>query len=373
MASDAEQRTPERPEVMLGDHPSPVDRFIAEHIEPRYDDLHSWPHKYSHLYLLYRAARRKKIRMKKITESQRVLFHSGVAVGGVEEGVTSLVSHQARRVCRSKSLTKRYLRASGLPTPAGKVLHQSQYNAAVRYWEKLGRVATVRPSRGDSSGGVTVGVRFEGDLREAWQKAIRSLPESPPEGSGSADQQIIVEESKEGLDLRTFVVGEAVVSAVVRIPFYVVGDGVSSVGELADAEAARRPEGSYLADRTPEITEELLSEVGLSRAFVRPHGKIQHLTPLADVAHGGALFVDVTEQLTEEVRQLAVDGLWAIPGLEAAAVDLLTPSLSSRQDALVMEVSPDASVTDFRYPDYGKCRQPQDFLMEQVLRHAPAQ
>lgn len=370
MALDAETLPPERPAVELGERVSPTDRFIAEHIEPRYSDLRDWGHKYSHIYLLYRAARRKKIRMKKITDSQRILFHSGVAIGGVEDGVTSLVSHQARRVCRSKALTMRYLKASGVPTPDGRVLHQSQYSTAVRYWERLGRRATVRPSRSGSGRGVTVGVRFEGDLREAWHKAVMNLPQPDAEGS-SSDQQIVIEAVQSGLDLRAFVVGEAVVGAIVRVPFYVVGDGISSLGGLADAEAARRPTESHLAERTPQVTDELLSEVGLSRAFVPARGALHHLTPLADTEHGGALFVDVADQLPETLKQLAIDGLWAIPGLEAAAVDLRVPDLTSTEGALVGGVSPDASVTDFRYPDYGKYRQPQDALMEQVLRHAP--
>lgn len=371
MATDAEQPPLERPAVQLGDRPSANDRFIAERVEPHYDELREWPHKYSHIYLLYRAARRKKIRMKKIAESHRILFHSGVAIGGLEDGVTSLVSHQARRVCRSKALTKRYLKASEIPTPAGKVLHQSQYNTAVRYWEKLGRIATVKPSRSEGGRGVTVGVRFEGDLREAWQRAATHLPQQGTDRSSSADQQIIVEAALSGLDLRTFVIGETVASAIVRVPFYVLGDGVSSLGELADAEVSRRPAQSHLAERTPHVTNELLAEVGLSRSFVPSRGTIHHLTPLPDSTGGGALFVDVTDQLPEELKQLAIDGLWAIPGLEAAAVDLLVPDLDSKDGAVVVGISPDASVTDFRYPDYGKYRQPQDALMDQILRHAP--
>lgn len=372
MADEGAQRAAVRPRAVLGADPSPVDRFIAEQIEPRYDERREWPQKHSHLYLLYRAARRSKLHMKKITDSHRIFFYSGVAVGGVEDGVTSLVSHQAHRICRSTALVRRYLKASQLPAPRSKVLHQSQYNTAVRYWESLGRVATVRPAKGQSGRGTTVGVRFEGDLREAWKRASSGTLSPEAGTSAQTEQQILLEAPQTGLDLRTFVVGESVVGALVRVPFYVLGDGESSIGELADAEAARRAEDAETAERLPQITDEFLSDVGLTRSYIPAEGSLHHLTPLADPDYGGALFVDVADQLSEEVRQLAIDGLWAIPGLEAAAVDLSVPDLSSAEGAMVVDIDPGASVADFRYPDYGKYRQPQVAIMEQIIRHAPA-
>lgn len=360
MASEAEQRTPERPEVRLGDHPSAVDRFIAEQIEPRYAELREWPQVYSHKYLLFRAARRNKLHIKRITDAHRILFYSGVAVGSVDEGVTSLVSHQAHRVCRSTGMVRRYLKAAEVPTPQSRVLQHGQYSVAVRYWETLGRRATVKPARASGAQGTTVGVRFEGDLRTAWGKAVESVePEHP----------ILIEATHNGLDLHTYVVGEAVVSALVRVPFYILGDGESTLEELAQAELARRlgPEGDV-----PELDDDALTEAGLTRSHVPASGSICELPPVPGAPREGALYVDVTDGLSEEVKQLAIDGLWALPGLEAGGVDLVVSALDSAEGALVVDIDPAASVADFRHPDYGKYRQPHLAIMEQIVRRSPA-
>ncbi|GGE65821.1 hypothetical protein [Nesterenkonia cremea] len=360
-AEEAQGAEQHRPQVKLSERPGAVERFIAEQIEPRYAELREWPQVYSHKYLLFRAARRNKVHMKKITDAHRILFYSGVAVGSVDDGVTSLVSHQAHRVCRSTAMTRRYLKAADVPTPQSKVLEHNQYATAVRYWEKLGRRATVKPSRASSSQGATVGVRFEGDLRAAWKKAVESVePEHP----------ILIEAAHYGLDLHTYVVGEAVVSALVRVPFYILGDGASTFDELAQAALARRlgPE-----EKVPELDGEALTEAGLPRSHVPAYGSIHELPPVPGAPREGTLYVDVTDGLSEEIKQLAIDGLWALPGLEAAGVDLVVSALDSAEGALVVDIDPAASVADFRHPDYGKYRQPQLAIMEQIVRRSPAQ
>lgn len=282
-------------------------------------------------------------------------------MGGINEGVTSLVSHQAHRICRSTGMTRRYLNAADVPTPQSKVLQHNQYATAVRYWEKLGRRATVKPSRISGSHGTTAGVRFEGDLRAAWKKAVESVePEHP----------ILIEATHYGLDLHTYVVGEAVVSALVRVPFYILGDGASTLDELAHAALARRlgPE-----EKVPELDGEALTEAGLPRSHVPAYGSIHELPPVPGAPREGALYVDVTDELSEEIKQLAIDGLWALPGLEAAGVDLVVSALDSAEGALVVDIDPAASVADFRYPDYGKHRKPHLAIMEQIVRRSPAQ
>lgn len=281
-------------------------------------------------------------------------------MGGINEGVTSLVSHQAHRICRSTVMIRRYLNTAEVPTPESKVLQQNQYATAVKYWERLGRRATVKPSRAFGSQGTTVGVRFEGDLRAAWTKAVDSV---------EPDHPILIEATHYGLDLHTYVVGETVAGALVRLPFYVLGDGESSIDELAHAELARRMGPQ---DEVPELSDDALTEAGLARSYVPASGIICELPPVLGAPRDGSLYVDVTDELSEEVKQLAIDGLWALPGLEAAAVDLVVPALDSTEGAMVMDIDLAASVAHFRYPDYGKYRKPHLAIMEQIFRRSPA-
>ncbi|WP_300345348.1 hypothetical protein [Nesterenkonia sp.] len=354
-----------RPTAQLEEDASATERFIVDHVEPQYSALRLWSSTMPHDQLLQRAARRKRMTIKKITESNQLFFLSGVVVGGMDGVITSLVSHQARRVTRSKAMTKRYLNAADVPTPKGRAINPTEFSRAVKYMKALGKQVTVKPSSGRASKGITVNVTGEGELRAAWQEAMAAR-------SATSDSRylIVLEEYTPGLDVRAYVVGGQVVGAVARLPLYVIGDGVSSVGKLADEELARRRANEYLKPRLPEVTDAFLAPVGLTRDSVLPAGKLQLLTSIADTTRGGGIAVDVLDLLAEEVNDLAVDGLWAMPGLGAAAVDLLVPDLSSADGAVVLEVNPYANIMQFHYPSYGQPRKVNDAVMEEILNRA---
>lgn len=355
----------DRPAVALPENASATARFIVEHVEPAYGTLRRWSSTLEHDQLLQRAARRKRMTIKKISDSNQLFFLSGVVVGGMDGVITSLVSHQARRISRSKAMTKRYLSAGQVPTPKGKAINPTDFSRAAKYMRSVGGPVTVKPSAGRSAQGITVGITREAQLRAAWQAAMAAR-------SVTSDSRylVMIEEYVPGLDVRAYVVGTRVVSAVVRVPLYVVGDGVTSLGGLADRELARRASNEYLAPRLPEITDGFLAPMQLTRDTVPAFGTLQPLTPIADTGRGGGLCIDVTDQISDDLRELAVDGLWAIPGLGAAAVDLIAPSLDSAENAVVLGVNPYANIMQFHYPAYGEPRKVNDAVMEEVLERA---
>lgn len=354
-----------RPTVDLGEDPSATSRFIAEHVEPRYGQLRRWNSTLTHDELLQRAARRKRMTIKKITESNQLFFLSGVLVGGMDGVITSLVSHQARRVSRSKAMTKRYLSSAEVPTPKGKAINPTDFARAVKYMKALGKRVAVKPSAGRAARGISVNVTKESELRNAWQAAMAARS-----ATSESRYLIVIEEYAPGLDIRCYVVGGQVVGAVARLPFYVIGDGVSSVGKLAEDEIARRRPNEYLRSRQPEVSDAFLAGVGVTRRTVLPMGKLQYLTSIADTGRGGGIAVDVLDLLGVELKDLAVDGLAAIPGLGAAAVDLLAPDMASAEGAVVLEVNPYANIMQFHYPSYGEPRKVNDAIVEEILERA---
>lgn len=356
---------PQRPRIDLGESPSVTAQFIAEQVEPQYQALRRWSSTMPHDELLQRAARRRRMTIKKVTDSNQLFFLSGVLVGGMDGVITTLVSHQARRVSRSKAMTKRYLTSAEVPTPKGKAISPTEFSRAVKYMKTLGKQVTVKPSAGRTGKGISVNVTREAELRSAWQAAMAAR-------SATSDSRylIMIEEYTPGLDVRCYVVGSRVVGAVVRLPLYVVGDGLSTVGRLADAEIARRQPNEYLKPRQPEVSDAFLAPMGITRDSVLPEGALQYLTSIADTTRGGGIAVDVLDLLSEELQDLAVDGLWAISGLGAAAVDLLVPDLSSAEDAVVLEVNPYANIMQFHYPSYGEPRKVNDAIMEEILERA---
>lgn len=354
-----------RAELELSAEPDALERFIAEQVEPRFNALHRWQNTMPHEMLLHRAAKRKQMTITKINDSNVLFFLSGMVVGGMDAVVTSLVSHQARRVSASKAMTKKYLQAAEVPTPKGRAINPTEYSRAVQHLKKSSGPVAVKPSAGRAGRGITPRVTTEAQLRQAWTSAMAARS-----ATSSARYVIMVEEHRPGLDIRAYVVGESVVAAIVRIPFYVIGDGSSSVAELAAAEIERRQSNAYLAGRAPRVTDAFLAPTGITTQSVPESGALQLLTPIADTARGGGLAVDVLDLLSEELKDLAVDGLLAVPGLGAAAVDMLAPELSSAAEAVVLDVNPYANLMQFHYPAYGTARKINDPIIDQLLHRA---
>lgn len=74
----------------------------------------------------------------------------------------------------------------------------------------------------------------------------------------------------------------------------------------------------------------------------------------------------MTDRLSAELTTLAINAAWAFPGMGASAVDILTPTLGSADQALVAGLEPEADLREFRYPAYGKARYPNLEIMRRI-------
>lgn len=344
---------------------TPQEQFIREVALPQWDALNAWENPKTHVKLLLDAARGRKLTPKKIGYTSVKTFslsYSGAAASGVYGDVTTLVSHQALRATGNRELSRQCLTMSGIEHLPSKTFHVSQGSAAVAYADSLGRPVTVRPATRTLKGHARTNIELVGDLAEAWEHLAQACDHLPV-----PRQLIEVEAFYPWIALRAFAVGEETVASVVRVPLFVVGDGAQSLGDLAAAELQRRVECSFL-DKPPITTAEKLFANGrLDPATVPSRGKIQLLTDSAEGQTGLGWSVDVTDQLSDDLKSLAVNALWAFPGLGASAVDIVTPSLDSADQALVAGLEPGGDLREFRYPAYGKTRLPNRAIMENIV------
>ncbi len=329
--------------------PGPVEDFISAEIEPRRDDMRKVRQPKKHTSILLEDARKRRRVVHKKIGTSYLLLRGGRTIGGVDGGMTTLVSEQARRVTQSLLVTRKYLRASGVPTLPAKVFHADQAAAAERQRLSFGSAVTIRPASVGADGGTTVGVTTSEGFHRAWERAAEAV-----RGLRTLSQQVQVQAHRPGLALRVFVVGETPAAAVVRVPLYVVGDGRSTVEELADAEKARHQQCRYLGPLFPTVDEAFLAEGGVRLSTVPPAGEVTMLSLSSEAP--GTVTVDVLEKISPELAELAVDAMWALPGLGATAVDILTPSLDSAEGAAVTGVDPAARFYEFLYPTYGTYR-----------------
>lgn len=339
-----------------------LEHFILTHLAGRSEEFRGTERPQNHQALLQAALRRKKVKVQSVSPNYSNFTYGTDIIGGMDRMVTTLVSDLGRQICADKSLTKQHLELRGLPVPEGRAFNSEAVPAAAsEYLDALGGPAVVKPVTGRSGAGITLGVSTAQDLKVSWERAVQAQLTGD-----DARQAVLVEELREGLDVRIFVVGEQAVSVLVRVPVYVIGDGRSTVHELLRAQERLRATHKHLAPHVPVIGEAELNVQGLSSSMVLPSGEVRLLRQQANIRDGG-LPVDMTDQTNAGVKELAVEALWSIPGIAAGAVDLLVPSLASDKEAVVLEINAGANIVPHRYPAYGKPRGVAERIADEVL------
>lgn len=303
----------------------------------------------SHAGLMRRALHRNKVTAQTLDRQTKLLRRGSSVVGGLNGPLTSLTSDLALGVASDKWATKLHFESARVPHPHGRSFVESELSAAKQYVAASGGLFAVKAVKGMPSQGIALRVGSADELTEAWGAAATSSLDAAPH------RRILVERFHEGLDLRLYVVGEVVASAVVRVPFYIVGDGSSTVSDLYAEALVPRARHAHLSGHTPALADLSMGRADLRGATVLPQGAYQSLSEGTSI-RAGAIAVDVTDDLSDSFSDLAVEAAYAVPGLTVAGIDLLAPDLGSAEGAIALEVNVNANFMPHAYPALGKSR-----------------
>lgn len=311
--------------------------------------------------LLLDAAKKGKAVSHELDGGYRAFTRNGRIIGGFYQRTTSLTSDLAQTVLRSRPLVKDCLESANVPTPIGRGFSVRDLEGARRCMSELGGLVTVKPETGRRADGISTGVGSEQDLAHAWD-FTQPIKKSPLWRA----KNILVEQFVPGIDIRVYIVGESIIGALVRLPLFIIGDGRSNVAALAGSAVAARGRNAFLAETPPDISADALTHLGLDPLETLPAGEMRDISGASNPSAGG-ITIDVTAKLSEPLRQLAVDALWAIPGLPAGGVDLRASSLGEDATAVVTDVTDRADMSLHRYPGFGTWRSPAPVVISRML------
>jgi cyanophycin synthetase len=184
---------------------------------------------------------------------------------------------------------------------------------------------------------------------------------------------VIVERYLRGRDYRVLVTGDRVAAASWRRPPQVVGDGVSTVRELVDAEnrnPARGEGHSNILTQIPldEHALELVRRQGHDADSVPPAGAVVTLRDNANLSSGGTA-EDVTDQLPQETVRICVRAARAI-GLDIAGIDIVCEDIARplrEQGGGIIEVNAAPGIRMHEYPSAGQPRDAGDAIAESLF------
>lgn len=260
------------------------------------------------------------------------------------------VTNEAVEKGMDKQRTKELLKKAGIPVPDGRQFsRKDDEETVIEYAETLGYPVVIKPKDGSFGRGVMSDIKSEEELKYSLQYLREQLEED----------QIIVEKYIPGNDYRLYVVDDKVVGAILRVPPNVVGDGINSIEALIDIKNSERQLNPRLTTCPIKINQELvdyIGKTGYTLESIPGKDEVVYLSDKGNISIGGDP-IDVLDELSDEIKQIAVQALRAIPGLTHGAVDLIIDKDQDGNEAgYVIELNPTAQIGGILFPVKGKSR-----------------
>lgn len=236
--------------------------------------------------------------------------------------MTSKDSYIVPLIMENKSVTKKVLAEAGFRVPAGEEFYSLE--TAQRVYAKYGdRSFVIKPK--STNYGLGISIFKEGASFEDFVTALKI--------AFAEDTAVLIEEFLEGTEYRFFVIDNQVTAVLLRIPANVLGDGIHSVAELVAEKNLDALRGEH--HRSPlekiqlsEVEKLMLKEQGLTVDSIPDKDQVVYLRENSNISTGGDS-IDVTEELDESYKQIAVEAVKAL-GAKICGIDLIIPDKNVR-------------------------------------------
>jgi D-alanine-D-alanine ligase-like ATP-grasp enzyme/acylphosphatase len=255
------------------------------------------------------------------------------------------------KICINKDLTKENLMKSGIPVPEGKRFIYSGVLdiELINYANSLGFPVVLKPTSGSLGRGVISNIQSKEELEKAIQYVCHKLKQN----------DIIIEKYIPGNDFRLYVVGNKVVAAIKRVPANVVGDGYSSIKDLISLKNSLRRKNPFLSKGLIKIDEEVLdfiNKAGYDLESVLKEDEQLFLMAKANASAGGDT-IDVTDDISQEAKEIAINAAQAMPGLVQCGVDMIIDESGKfGNEGTVIEINSRAQIGIHLFPVEGESR-----------------
>lgn len=260
------------------------------------------------------------------------------------------VTNEAVELAADKGVTKRILEEKNVAIPQGKGFPADATDEEIiEYSKTIPFPIVCKPTNASLGDGVVTNINSHESFLEALHYIRHDL----------GYDEVIVEQHISGREYRVYVIEDQVIAAYNREPANITGDGVSTIEELIQKKNYERRQNARLNSCLIHIDVEILEFIekkGYTLESVPPKDEYILLREKTNVSSGGDP-LDVTDEITDEIKQIAIDSVKAIPGLYHAGVDVIindNPNL--KEAAYVLELNATAQIGGILYPLRGKAR-----------------
>ena len=291
---------------------------------------------------IVQAAAARGIPYRRLTSGSLVQLGEGQHQRRIWTAETDATSAIAESIASDKELTKRLLRAVGVPVPGGRPVSSAEDAWAAAC--EVGLPVAVKPRDANHGRGISLDLTSREQVLVAYEHAL-----------SESVSGVLVERFAHGQQHRLLVVGQRFVAATRGEHEYVTGDGHSTITELV-AEVNRDP-------RRGENYSDVLDVLNLNKNALLLLKK-QNFTPESVPPAGQRVLIqyqgDLTTDETAEVhpRNAAHAVLAAqVVGLDIAGLDVIAQDISlpfEEQGGVIVEVNAGPSIKMHVEPLFGQ-------------------
>lgn len=301
----------------------------------------------------------KRNRNKKLTN----LYYKNKKVGFLKGLKVNTTEKVAFDLCRDKFMLEKYLQKFNINTLKSKVFNENEYEEALSYIETIQNTSFVlKPLSLAGGKGIELNIKKE-DFKKAWDESLKIQKHEKVK-----DPSCLIQPYIDGFDVRISIIEGVFSAATLRLPAHIVGNNHNTIKELIEQKNNERKSIQYFKNKLIPINQSLekkLAKDKLSLESVLGTGDVYLLSDISNLTLGGES-IDVTNQVSEELINLAIESIAAIPGMYTGGVDIMTEDFE-KGDGYIIEINTNANHTMHHLPLKGKPSLPFDDLIRNLL------
>lgn len=271
------------------------------------------------------------------------------------------VTKKAFDICNNKEITKQYLKNAEIPVPVpeGRVFYQDSTDEDITSFAKTMNFPIVfKPTDGNAGNGVFANIESLEELEEIIPYVREELE----------FKEVMIENYIPGREFRIFVIDDRVLGGMIRRPASVLGDGQHTIKELIHRANEIRMTNPHLTSRLIKVDLEIrsiLKRKGYKLSTIPNDGERIFLREKSNLSKGGDA-IDVTDRLTDNLKDIARNVGKAIPGLQHYGVDMIVDE--DNDTGVILEVNTRPGFGGHLFPMEGT---PRDFAKEIIDFYFP--
>lgn len=257
-----------------------------------------------------------------------------------------LVANESTQIGISKQETKEVLELAGIRTPEGGTFTIQERENILKCANDIKYPVVIKPLSESMGRGVFTDINSDDELNEILDHY-----------ETSRYKNLILEKHYFGNEYRIYVVGDEAISCVYRERASIIGDGEKTIEQLITDKNKLRKKNPNLKNKLIKVDYDItrqLTRQGLMTSSIPDKGEQIFLRSTSNLSIGGEPF-DVTDEVTDEIKALAVNSLKAIGNMPHAGVDVIIDPEDPTQ-GVIIELNPTAGITFHVYPFNGEMR-----------------